>query len=234
MFNYKLNNLNIAETLEKNEKVNILAPNNLNITLKKDVFIPDSETFDFIEVAESLISKIGAIKIIADIGTGSGVIAISLGKRFKNKIIYACDISSKALNLAKKNAEQNEVPNIIFLYNKGKEWLNSNAPEKIDFIISNPPYVGDDEFNSSKFKKLYPDYRYQPESSIRSYDKEGIKPYVAIMEIAQAHKTKYILFRVNPNKINTLISILKTKVSMNVKTIKLENRKEKFLFITLN
>ena len=234
MLNYKLNNFKIAKAISKGAQVNILTPNNFNITLEKGVFIPDGESFDFIKVAEDLILTNLSIKTIADIGTGSGIIAISLGKKFKDKTIYAYDISLKALTLAQKNAEQNEVLNIIFLHNKKGEWLNSNTPDEIDFIISNPPYVGDDEFNSPEFKKIYPDYKYQPETSIRSYDRNGIEPYVSIIGVAKIHKTKYILFRVNPNKIDTLVNILNKRISMNIKKIKAENGNEEFLFITLN
>ena len=156
-----------------------------------------------------------------------------MGKVFEDKKIYAHDASSKALALAKENAQQNGVSNITFLPNEKDEWISPVAPAKIDFIVSNPPYVGDEEFNSPEFKEQYPDYQYQPEDAIRSHDREGVAPYISIIESAQTHGTKYILFRVNPNKIDALVSILTAKTPMNVQKIKAGNEKEEFLFISL-
>lgn len=74
---------------------------------------------------------------ILDLCTGSGAIAISLGKYLPNCEIVAVDISEEALKIAKKNAKQNEVNNITF--------VQSNLFEKIrgtfDIIVSNPPYI---------------------------------------------------------------------------------------------
>ncbi|MCI8999978.1 MAG: peptide chain release factor N(5)-glutamine methyltransferase [Clostridia bacterium] len=74
---------------------------------------------------------------ILDLCTGSGAIAISLGKYLPNCEIVAVDISKEALKIAKKNAKQNEVNNITF--------VQSNLFEKVrgtfDIIVSNPPYI---------------------------------------------------------------------------------------------
>ncbi len=74
---------------------------------------------------------------ILDLCTGSGAIAISLGRYLPNCEIVAVDISKEALKVAKKNAKQNKVNNIT--------WVQSNLFENVvgtfDVIVSNPPYI---------------------------------------------------------------------------------------------
>jgi release factor glutamine methyltransferase len=86
------------------------------------------------------------LKII-DIGTGAGNIAIALAYHLKNSFIYATDISSEALSLAKENAEINKLEDgIEFLCGDLFAPLKDKGlEEKIDAIISNPPYVQKEE-----------------------------------------------------------------------------------------
>ena len=76
---------------------------------------------------------------ILDIGTGSGCIAIILKKEL-NSQITAIDISNKALEVAKKNALSNQVDIKFFSSD-----IFSNIQDKFDIIISNPPYIREDE-----------------------------------------------------------------------------------------
>jgi len=79
---------------------------------------------------------------ILDIGTGSGCIAISLAKNLPEAQVCALDISKKALEIAKQNALENEVK-VEFIK---KDILNFDAFDaKFDVIVSNPPYVREQE-----------------------------------------------------------------------------------------
>lgn len=82
---------------------------------------------------------------VVDIGTGSGVIAITLASELKNSFIYATDISKDALELAKENAERNGVEQRIeFVYGDLFEPLiKKNFENSIDCVVSNPPYIRD-------------------------------------------------------------------------------------------
>ena len=74
-----------------------------------------------------------------DLCTGSGAIAISLAKYIENSAITAVDISKKALNVAKKNAINNNVQNQITFVES--DLFEKIKKEKYDIIVSNPPYI---------------------------------------------------------------------------------------------
>tara|TARA_A100001011_G_scaffold325407_1_gene348376 strand:- start:1423 stop:2253 length:831 start_codon:yes stop_codon:yes gene_type:complete len=82
---------------------------------------------------------------ILDIGTGSGCIAISLAKEFKNASITAIDISQAALNVAEKNIKIHNCDSQIQL--KLIDFKNINS--KFDLIVSNPPYLTKNQFNNT-------------------------------------------------------------------------------------
>jgi release factor glutamine methyltransferase len=113
----------------------------LNILLSHNVLIPRPET-------EELVSRIieenkGKKDLrIADLGCGSGCIAIALAKHLKSSKVFAFDISDEALKQTEINAQHNEVAIEIIKADMGKE-LHLN--EQFDIIVSNPPYVRESE-----------------------------------------------------------------------------------------
>ena len=112
----------------------------LPFTVNDNVLIPRPETeelVDWIIKEEKKIEGQKAIKIL-DIGTGSGCIAISLAKNIPNSRVFAIDVSAKALEVARKNAEINSV-SITFLEKNILE--TDDLLEQFDIIVSNPPYV---------------------------------------------------------------------------------------------
>ena len=110
----------------------------------ENVLIPRPETEELLELAISKIknlkSKIQNLKLL-DVGTGSGIIPITLKKYFPDAEISAMDISEKALEIAQKNADFHQTE-IKFLK---ADYLNTNLTVNYDVIISNPPYIGIDE-----------------------------------------------------------------------------------------
>ncbi len=80
---------------------------------------------------------------IADVGTGSGCIALALAKEFPCAEIEATDISSAALEIARANAARHELESRIHFHNA--DLLEGLDRESFDFIVSNPPYVGESE-----------------------------------------------------------------------------------------
>ncbi len=105
----------------------------------ENVLIPRADTEILVEEVLKIIDKKEKLSIL-DMCTGSGIIAISIAKYTKNNRIYAVDISNKALEIAKKNAINNNVDKRIeFIASNMFEKLNSN--NKFDIIVSNPPYI---------------------------------------------------------------------------------------------
>jgi release factor glutamine methyltransferase len=114
----------------------------LNFIVSPAVLIPRPETEHLIEAVLPLAKRLPRPRI-ADVGTGSGCIAITLAKELAEAEIYATDISAAALEVAHANAARHQVENRIrFLENDLLKTLPTNY---FDFIVSNPPYVGESE-----------------------------------------------------------------------------------------
>lgn len=108
----------------------------------ENTLIPRPETEELLELTIDEIQKKGLQNPkILDIGTGSGIIPIILKKYFPEAEICSMDISSKALEVAKRNAEFHKVE-INFVEN---DYLKNCLSEKYDVIISNPPYIAIEE-----------------------------------------------------------------------------------------
>jgi len=118
------------------------------------VLIPRPETEHVVETALSRAGRVplrlrsgpaspaNPLKIV-DVGTGSGCIAVALAKELPGAEIHATDISPAALEVARTNAARNELESRIqFRHN---DLLKGFEPASFDFIVSNPPYVGESE-----------------------------------------------------------------------------------------
>ena len=110
----------------------------MNFFVNEDVLIPRVDTECLVEEVIEVAKRLNAINIL-DLCTGSGVIAVSLAKFIPNSKITAVDISNKALEIAKRNAKENNVEDQIAFV---KSDLYKNLPDKkYDIIVSNPPYI---------------------------------------------------------------------------------------------
>ena len=111
----------------------------VKLTVTPDVLIPRPETETLVEQALARLSKQYAPNTarVLDLGTGSGAIAISLAEQRPALDIVATDISTKALVVAKKNAQRLGV-HVLFVES---DWFSALNNERFDLIVSNPPYV---------------------------------------------------------------------------------------------
>lgn len=107
-----------------------------------DVLIPRPETEHVVETALQLCAKIAKPRI-ADIGTGSGAIAVALAAQLRDASMTATDISPAALAVARRNAQRNGAGDRIrFL---AGDLLAPVAGERFEMVISNPPYVAESD-----------------------------------------------------------------------------------------
>jgi release factor glutamine methyltransferase len=98
--------------------------------------VPRPETEQFVELVESRIEN--RESRIVDVGTGSGVIALSLAKKFPEAQIFAVDVSEDALALTRENAIRLGLSGRVQLR---KSNLLENLDERFDLIVANLPYI---------------------------------------------------------------------------------------------
>ncbi len=115
-----------------------------NLHVEEGVLIPRPETEILVDVVLNHIKENQKDECnVLDIGTGSGNIAISLSISVENNdssiSVVAVDISEKALEVAKKNAEHHNLDNIAFIHSD----IFENINDSFDYIISNPPYISE-------------------------------------------------------------------------------------------
>lgn len=113
----------------------------LQLKVTADTLVPRPETELLVELALELIPTDQDFRVL-DLGTGSGAIAIAIASERPKIEIVATDSNSRALIVARENAAVHSVDNVRFL--KG-DWITPVRDEHFDFIVTNPPYVRDDD-----------------------------------------------------------------------------------------
>ncbi len=147
----------------------------LRIQVSKDVLIPRPETEYLIEIIDKRIRDKDKVKRIIDIGTGSGVIALMLRRKFPSADLVAIDISSQALAIARENAKINNLE-----VNFVEADLFNDELGSFDLIVSNPPYVTEEEY-----KILPKEVRdFEPKLALVG-EEEGLVYYRKIIELSR-------------------------------------------------
>jgi release factor glutamine methyltransferase len=151
----------------------------------QDTLIPRPESESIIDVASDFVhtrdAAINWSPVIVDVGTGSGCLAITLATIFPQATIYAIDLSTSALNVARRNAIRHKVSNCIFLNGSLLEPLQAVITSgSIDVIVANLPYISDTEFASLPLHIK----QYEPELALRS----GKDPDVLNRQLIQQAK----------------------------------------------
>ncbi len=216
----------LIKKLEKNYPIQYLIGYvdfyNLKLIVNKHTLIPRFETELLIEKALDYLANKN-YKNILDIGTGSGAIAIAIKKNL-DITVDACDISSKALKVASKNASNNNVNINFYKLNILKDIPN----KKYDCLISNPPYVKENEIVS-------PETKYEPKIALYAKE-EGLEFYKHIINISKniLNKNGSLIFEIGSTqgkKIKDMI--LKTYPNSQVLILKDYNNLDRFIFATI-
>jgi release factor glutamine methyltransferase len=119
----------------------------MDLIVTPSVLIPRPETEHVIEAVLECVGLRAAGSLrIADVGTGSGAIALALAKELPHAEIQAIDISAAALEIARANAARYQLGRRINF--READLLTGTDDGFFDFVVSNPPYVGDSEEDS--------------------------------------------------------------------------------------
>jgi len=149
----------------------------LRFEVNENTLIPRPETEELVEwIVDGLKIK-GKGQRVLDIGTGSGCIPIALKKEIPSAQVSAIDVSEKALEMARKNAINNDVE-INFTHQNILE--TESLDEKYDIIVSNPPYVRNLE--KQEIKKNVLDF--EPHLALFVDDYDALLFYRKIAQLA--------------------------------------------------
>jgi release factor glutamine methyltransferase len=149
----------------------------LELSVTPHVLIPRHETELLVELALERIPRDRAFRI-ADLGTGSGAIALALARERPLARVTATDASATALDVARGNAERLGVGNVGFA---AGDWYAALGDARFDLIVSNPPYVAADDAHLAQG-----DLRFEPASALAS-GADGLDAIRHIVAGAPAH-----------------------------------------------
>ncbi|MGZ5050637.1 MAG: peptide chain release factor N(5)-glutamine methyltransferase [Methylobacter sp.] len=175
-----------------------------------DVLIPRPDTELLIELSLSLIPAKTPFKII-DLGTGSGIIAITLAAERPQAEICAADFSLAALHIAQLNAEKHRIRNIQFFHSN---WFTDIPRTKFNLVISNPPYIADDDHHLQQG-----DVRFEPKTALCAAE-QGLSDIKTIAAAACDHlqPSGHLLIEHGYNQQQQVQSIFKQLHYDNVRT----------------
>ena len=174
----------------------------------KNVLIPRPETEFIIDLVLKRLQNRKNEKLrILDLGTGSGCIILSLLNELKNSFGVAVDISDKALDIAKINADNLQLSQRVKFIKSN--WFDAlSEREKFDIIVSNPPYIAKDEW------QILPKNVKDFEPSIALNDgKDGLESYKIIAQSGKnfLNKGGMIVLEIGYNQKNLVKIFLKIK-----------------------
>lgn len=169
--------------------------------VNEDVLIPQPDTEILVETVLDICKRYGKQSLrILDLCTGSGAIAISLSK-ILNTQVFASDISTKALKVAEKNNVLNN-SKVEFIESNLFEQING---EKFDIIVSNPPYIKNEEI-----KSLSKQVQNEPYIALAGGE-DGLDFYRKIIDEAYKHinKNGYLCLEIGYDQKEDLIKLIK-------------------------
>jgi release factor glutamine methyltransferase len=197
--------------------------------VNENVLIPRMETEELVQhvinEAENMEQPTDSPPTIIDVGTGSGVIAISLNLELESAAVFATDISSKALGTAKQNAEKLK-SNVTFMQGDFLQpFIKQNM--KADVIVSNPPYI------ARKEKPLLADTvkDFDPEVALFA-DENGLLAYRKIIEQSKSaiKESGLLVFEIGREQGETVLQLIKNIYpESTVKIIKDINGKDRIV-----
>ncbi len=184
----------------------------IDFEVNENVLIPRFDTEILVEQALSFLSDRNDNVDVLDMCTGSGCIAITVDKMCSNATVDACDISPKALAVAKKNNEKNHC-DVNFIESD----LFENITKKYDLFLSNPPYIETEEI-----KKLDAEVKLHDPMLALDGHEDGLFFYKKIIGKLPMHLKDgaKAIFEIGYNQSAAVESLLKDNDFINVITVK--------------
>ena len=142
-----------------------------------ETLIPRQDTELMIDILLQSNNKESQLNIL-DLGTGSGVIGLTLAQHFSCAQVTLSDISSSAIKVAEINGKNTNVKNIQFIQS---DWFESIKHNNFDIIVSNPPYIAETDSHL-----LHPELLAQPRIALVS-EMSGLKDIKHIVQNAKQH-----------------------------------------------
>ncbi len=182
---------------------------NLNLKVNSDVLIPRPDTELIVELA--LAQPIPEQALVADLGTGTGAIALAIASERPHWKVLAVDKSTEALNIAKNNARYNKIGNVSF---RSGSWCQPLENNKLHMIVTNPPYIREDDHHL-----VEGDVRFEPLSALAS-GKDGLDDIRQIIKESakQLYPKGWILIEHGYDQGEAVATLLTTEGFINVST----------------
>lgn len=151
----------------------------LELTVNDSTLIPRPDTEVLVEKVLEIIETKGPMQGSGlDLGTGTGAIALSLASSLPKWQWTGVDIIPEAVALAQHNTKLNQIPNCQFMKSS---WFSALAEQKFDFIVSNPPYIDENDPHLNQG-----DVRFEPKSALVAKG-HGLDDIRYIVEHARFH-----------------------------------------------
>ncbi len=222
-----------VDKLVKNEPLNYVLGYSYfygyKMIVNENVLIPRFETEELVGLVLSKYDEYfkGQKINLADVGTGSGAIAIALKKEEANLNVCASDISLDALKVARENAKNNDADVTFYQGSMLDPLIENNI--KLDILVSNPPYIKQDEVLDPSVKD------YEPHVALFGGD-DGLKFYRMIFE--NAHKVlkdkSMMFFEIGYDQKENLSALASSYFKdAHIEVFKDINKKDRMLFISL-
>jgi release factor glutamine methyltransferase len=148
----------------------------LRLAVDEHTLIPRAETETLVEWALALPLPDNAR--VADLGTGSGAIALAVASERENWRVTATDSSASALEIAERNARRNKLDQVEFMHS---DWYAALRGRRFDLLLSNPPYIA---ANDEHLRQG--DLRFEPRQALVA-DRGGLAALAVLVEGAPRH-----------------------------------------------
>jgi len=168
--------------------------------------VPRPETETLVAVAIDRIAALDGKPVIADIGTGTGIVAVCLAQALPGATVYATDSSPQALGLAQENVELHRLADRVILLPAGpslQPLLTAHVHESVEILVANPPYV-----ETGQIDQLQPEIRDFEARTALDGGPDGLHCYRELLpECRQLSRLQLIALEVGQGQAEAVASI---------------------------